>query len=99
MAHSRGNLQGWVGKVGDRLGRNCVCESAAAALRKLIDRIFASRQAKADEFYEQLLLILRNLYSYPIGQIPAYVWNFSDVNPPVHAWATLLLYEFDKPLG
>jgi hypothetical protein len=42
---------------------------------------------------EQLLLLLRNLYSHPNGQIPAYEWNFSDVNPPVHAWATLFLYK------
>ena len=40
---------------------------------------------------EQLLLMLRNLYAHPNGQIPAYEWNFSDVNPPVHAWATLFL--------
>ena len=38
---------------------------------------------------EQLLLMLRSLYAHPNGQIPAYEWNFSDVNPPVHAWATL----------
>ena len=37
---------------------------------------------------DQLLLMLRNLYAHPNGQIPAYEWNFSDVNPPVHAWAT-----------
>ena len=33
------------------------------------------------------------LYLHPNGQLPAYEWNFSDVNPPVHAWATLLVYE------
>jgi hypothetical protein len=48
---------------------------------------------------EQLLLMLRSLYSHPNGQIPAYEWNFSDVNPPVHAWATLFLYKFEKNLG
>ena len=42
---------------------------------------------------EQLLLMLRSLYFHPNGQIPAYEWNFSDVNPPVHAWATLYLYK------
>ena len=42
---------------------------------------------------EQLLLMLRSLYAHPNGQIPAYEWNFSDVNPPVHAWATLYLYK------
>jgi hypothetical protein len=48
---------------------------------------------------EQLLLMLRNLYFHPNGQIPAYEWNFSDVNPPVHAWATLFLYKMEQSLG
>ncbi len=48
---------------------------------------------------EQLLLMLRSLYSHPNGQMPAYEWNFSDVNPPVHAWATLFLYKVEKNLG
>ena len=48
---------------------------------------------------EQLLLMLRNLYAHPNGQIPAYEWNFSDVNPPVHAWATLFLYKIERNLG
>jgi hypothetical protein len=48
---------------------------------------------------DQLLLMLRNLYAHPNGQLPAYEWNFSDVNPPVHAWATLFLYSIEKELG
>ena len=48
---------------------------------------------------EQLLLMLRTLYAHPNGQIPAYEWNFSDVNPPVHAWATLFLYRVETELG
>ena len=48
---------------------------------------------------EQLLLMLRSLYFHPNGQIPAYEWNFSDVNPPVHAWATLFLYQVERDLG
>ena len=48
---------------------------------------------------EQLLLMLRGLYFHPNGQIPAYEWNFSDVNPPVHAWATLFLYKTERTLG
>jgi Mannosylglycerate hydrolase MGH1-like glycoside hydrolase domain len=42
---------------------------------------------------DQLELMLHELYLHPNGQLPAYEWNFSDVNPPVHAWATLLVYE------
>lgn len=48
---------------------------------------------------EQLLMLLRSLYLHPNGQIPAYEWNFSDVNPPVHAWATLWLYKYERSLG
>jgi hypothetical protein len=39
----------------------------------------------------QLQMILRSMYLHPNGQIPAYEWNFSDVNPPVHAWAVMTL--------
>ncbi len=45
---------------------------------------------------QQLDLMLRELYIHPNGQIPAYEWNFGDVNPPVHAWATLFLYSLEK---
>jgi hypothetical protein len=48
---------------------------------------------------EQLLLMLRSLYSHPNGQIPAYEWNFSDVNPPVHAFATLFLHRTEQGSG
>jgi len=48
---------------------------------------------------DQLLLMLRGLYAHPNGQIPAYEWNFSDVNPPVHAWATLFLFRIETELG
>lgn len=48
---------------------------------------------------DQLLLMLRSLYVHPSGQIPAYEWNFSDVNPPVHAWATVWLYKYERALG
>jgi len=44
----------------------------------------------------QLDLLLDRRYLHPNGQIPAYEWNFGDVNPPVHAWATLFVYEFEK---
>ena len=42
---------------------------------------------------QQLLLLLREWYMHPNGQLPAYEWNFSDVNPPVHAWAALRVFE------
>jgi hypothetical protein len=45
---------------------------------------------------EQLVLMLREWYMHPNGQIPAYEWAFGDVNPPVHAWATYQVYLIDK---
>ncbi|MBV9340483.1 MAG: glucosidase, partial [Acidobacteria bacterium] len=45
---------------------------------------------------EQLTLMLREWYMHPNGQIPAYEWQFSDVNPPVHAWSAWRVYKIDK---
>jgi hypothetical protein len=45
---------------------------------------------------QQLLLIMREWYMKPDGQLPAYEWNFSDVNPPVHAWAAFEVYSIEK---
>ncbi len=44
----------------------------------------------------QLMLMLREWYMHPNGQIPAYEWSFSDVNPPVHAWAALRVYQIER---
>lgn len=44
----------------------------------------------------QLTLIMREWYMKPDGQLPAYEWHFSDVNPPVHAWAALQVYRIEK---
>lgn len=54
-----------------------------------IDPYFAKRQ---------LSLLLREYYMHPNGQIPAYEWNFSDVNPPVHAWAVWEVFLIDKQM-
>jgi len=43
----------------------------------------------------QLLLLCREWYLHPNGQLPAYEWNFGDVNPPVHAWAALAVFAID----
>ncbi|MGF1483971.1 MAG: glucosidase [Opitutales bacterium] len=48
---------------------------------------------------EQLVLFLREWYMHPNGEIPAYEWNFSDVNPPVHAWAVYKLYKLSQARG
>lgn len=45
---------------------------------------------------QQLKLMLRERYMHPNGQIPAYEWNFGDVNPPVHAWSTIFTYRLEK---
>ena len=48
---------------------------------------------------EQMCLMLKGNYLHPSGQLPAYEWNFSDVNPPVHAWATLFLHRTSQAFG
>jgi hypothetical protein len=45
---------------------------------------------------QQLDLMLQNPYLHPSGQIPAYEWNFGDVNPPVHAWSTIFTYRLGQ---
>jgi hypothetical protein len=45
---------------------------------------------------QQLHLMLRERYMHPNGQIPAYEWNFGDVNPPVHAWSVIFTYRLEK---
>jgi hypothetical protein len=45
---------------------------------------------------QQLKLMLRERYMHPNGQIPAYEWNFGDVNPPVHAWSTIFTYRLQQ---
>ncbi len=47
----------------------------------------------------QLRLFLREWYMHPNGQIPAYEWNFSEVNPPVHAWACWRVFQIDRKLS
>ncbi len=51
-----------------------------------VDSVFAK---------QQLLLLCREWYQHPNGQLPAYEWSFGDVNPPVHAWAALRVFEID----
>jgi hypothetical protein len=51
--------------------------------------------ADPDFAKEQLILLLREWYMHPNGQIPAYEWSFGDVNPPVHAWAALRVYKIE----
>jgi len=53
----------------------------------------------ADFGKRQLELMLREQYQHPSGQLPAYEWNFSDVNPPVHAWSTIFTYRLEKGRG
>jgi hypothetical protein len=45
---------------------------------------------------EQIVLLLREWFMHPNGQLPAYEWMFSDVNPPVHAWAAWRVYKIEK---
>ncbi len=47
---------------------------------------------------DQLKLMVRERYMHPNGQIPAYEWNFGDVNPPVHAWSTIFTFYLEKTI-
>ncbi|SFF26149.1 MGH1-like glycoside hydrolase domain-containing protein [Thermoflexibacter ruber] len=47
----------------------------------------------------QLVLMLREYYMHPNGQLPAYEWHFSDVNPPVHAWGAWKVYNIEKQMN
>jgi len=47
---------------------------------------------------DQLLLLTREWYMHPNGQIPAYEWEFGDVNPPVHAWAAIRVYQIEAKI-
>ncbi len=55
----------------------------------LIDPVFAK---------DQLLLLMRERYMHPNGQLPAYEWAFGDVNPPVHGWAVLRVFQMDRAM-
>jgi hypothetical protein len=46
----------------------------------------------------QLLLMLSEMYQHPNGQVPAYEWNFGDVNPPVHAWAAIYIFQVEREM-
>jgi hypothetical protein len=58
--------------------------------------MLAFQSLDSDFAKAQLDLILRNDYLHPNGQMPAYEWNFGDVNPPVHAYATMQIYLTDR---
>ncbi|MBZ5542876.1 MAG: glucosidase [Acidobacteriia bacterium] len=55
-------------------------------------------QVDPDFAKEQLILLLREWYMHPNGQLPAYEWNLGNVNPPVHAWAAWRVYKIEKRL-
>jgi hypothetical protein len=58
--------------------------------------VLALTMVDVDFGKQQLQLMLRERYMHPNGQIPAYEWNFGDVNPPVHAWSTIFTYRLEK---
>ncbi|MFP6562706.1 glucosidase [Paraburkholderia sp. B3] len=55
----------------------------------LVDPMFAKKQ---------MLLLVKDRYQHPNGQLPAYEWAFGDANPPVHAWAAWRVYEIDRSI-
>src|SRR5262245_60548589 len=61
--------------------------------------VIALNMVDSDFAKGQMLLVLEQQYLHPNGQIPAYEWNFGDVNPPVHAWASWFVYHYEKMQG
>ncbi|MFA1627634.1 hypothetical protein ACDY96_34390 [Rhizobium mongolense] len=59
-------------------------------------QVIALTMVDPDFGKDQIDLMLREAYMHPNGQIPAYEWNFGDVNPPVHAWATIFTYRLEE---
>ena len=66
------------------------------AVWDLAFHVLALTLVDADFGKQQLSLMLQERYLHPNGQIPAYEWNFGDVNPPVHAWSTIFTYRLEK---
>jgi hypothetical protein len=58
--------------------------------------VIALTMVDTDFGKDQLKLMVRERYMHPNGQIPAYEWNFGDVNPPVHAWSTAFTYNLER---
>ncbi len=61
--------------------------------------LVALGQLDLEDAKRQLILLCQAWYMHPNGQLPAYEWNFGDVNPPVQAWAALRLYEAEQRRG
>ena len=66
------------------------------AVWDLAFHVLALTMVDPDFGKKQLKLVLQERYMHPNGQIPAYEWNFGDVNPPVHAWSTIFTYRLLK---
>ena len=75
------------GQVGISRGTPPGTSPFTASPLALIDPEFAK---------DQLVLLTREWYMHPNGQLPAYEWAFGDVNPPVHAWAAWRVYQIDR---
>ena len=87
-----------LGAHGQR-GRDLDAGQMGISLVRRLDIAFhvtALTLVDADFGKAQLELLLKSRYLHPSGQIPAYEWNFGDVNPPVHAWSTIYTYLLDK---
>ena len=76
----------------------CPTNGSTPGTRRGISRSTSLPLALVDPDFakKQLLLLLQERYLHPSGQVPAYEWNFGDVNPPVHAWAAYFLYQLDR---
>ena len=80
--------------------RTCPCRTSGSipwyAAWDLAFHCIPLAMVDSDFAKEQLILLLREWYMHPNGQLPAYEWAFGDVNPPVHAWAAWRVYKIDR---
>ncbi|MBC7804590.1 MAG: glucosidase [Akkermansiaceae bacterium] len=94
---NRGRNQAWTTfSVADVLSMPDKWEYPWFAAWDLAFHMIPFAQIDPDFAKHQLLMLCREWYMHPSGQLPAYEWAFGDVNPPVHAWAALRVYKIER---
>ncbi|MBE0619077.1 MAG: glucosidase [Burkholderiales bacterium] len=98
-ARKRGrNRQWWHLATGDVLSMPDKWEYPWFAAWDMAFHVVTFAMIDPDFAKNQLLLLTREWYMHPNGQIPAYEWAFGDVNPPVHAWAAIRVYQIEQKI-
>ena len=92
------NYEWWHLATGDVLSMPDKWEYPWFAAWDMAFHVVAFAMIDPDFAKNQLLLLTREWYMHPNGQIPAYEWAFGDVNPPVHAWAAIRVYQIEQKM-